>query len=129
MQSTKYNSGHFVLEAYYDSSWHMFDPDEEPDMLLLRKLGRPSVEQIAKDTNLLYRLYYNKPLVAADLMKSIKYGEVNELMPAKAYLFQVVSKHMSRFFWIVVILLIFIRKLRVVFLTKEYGASIFRKQK
>ncbi len=110
MQSTKYNSGHFVLEAYYDSSWHMFDPDEEPDLVLLRKLGRPSVEQIAKDTVLIKKLYSGKSQQIIDMMNNINYGETNRLMANRGYLFQEFTRYLSRFFWVLYVVIFYLKR-------------------
>lgn len=103
LKSQKNKFEHFVLEAYYDGSWHMFDPDFEPNMALLKSLKRPSVEQIARDTAMIAGLYNTRSSLVADLTKSITYGKINEMMPDSAYQFQNATKIFSRFCWVLYI--------------------------
>lgn len=103
LKSQKHGLEHFVLEAYYEGSWHMFDPDFEPNLALIKSLKRPSVEQIAKDTGMIASLYNSRASLMTGLTQSINYGKINEKMPGMAYLFQNTTKIFSRFYWLLLI--------------------------
>jgi hypothetical protein len=105
LKAKKYGE-HYTFETFYNKSWHFFDPDVEPDGNLLTGHNRPGIAELAKDTALLTAAYgrFSRELVIA-LFGSYKYGRENELIPARLYIFHDITKILSVFLWIALLMI------------------------
>lgn len=126
MQAPAYKNGHFAFEAFYDNKWHYFDPDMEPNTNLLMAEGRPSLEElrssIIADRSILTSLYPNANAdVLYALFNNYRIGEVNQLMPARTYVFATVTKALSYLssLFSLLIYFLFLKKVR-------FSVSVFR---
>jgi len=108
MKTMKYSQGHFTFETFYNGSWHFFDPDLEPDAKMLTAANRPSMERISGDAPLIKQLYNRQDTgMIVDLLRSNQYGNVNELIPARLYMFHKVTRFLSNYAWIGCLLIFF----------------------
>jgi hypothetical protein len=103
--SVKFNTndtsigGHFALQAYYQNSWHYFDPNKES----VKKQGDPSIETQIQNGEI-YAIYdsivskewLNKK-VEANLIKS----EKNEIEGNNMRLFHKITRFLSSWLWLV----------------------------
>lgn len=110
------NVGHFAFEVYYENRWHFIDTDQEPDVNVLKKYGRPSVEFLMANPSVVLEAYRNKanPEMFKRLLLSAKIGPVNKFPAPHAYLYQVVTKYVTYCGWIFVLCgLMIVRFIRV----------------
>jgi len=105
-------SGHFSFEAYYNKSWHFFDPDMEPDATLLNSHNRPDIATLAGNKELLLSAYKDySPDLVLDVFPSYFYGPVNTFPAPRGLIFQWVSLVLSYSLWLVfLIAFIFVRR-------------------
>jgi hypothetical protein len=97
--------GHFCLEVFYGGAWHFYDPDMEPDIALMDVYGRPDVAFIAKDNELISKLYSKyPPEMVMDLFPNYFYGQPNIFPAPRAIIFHKVSKFLSYTLWFFLLL-------------------------
>jgi hypothetical protein len=95
-------SGHFCLEAFYNGSWHFFDPDLEPDMSVLNAYNQPGIEFLVAHRDILKKAYRKMDPSRVDkLFPTYFYGKVNETEGKKARIFQQITKSLSYTIWII----------------------------
>jgi len=104
--------GHFCFEAFYAGKWHFFDPDLEPEIHTLARLGQPPIAELAKYPQLVNALYArNKRNYVQDEHTKYTYGKINKFPAPNARLYQYVTKYLSYTLWFWLILLyLFVRK-------------------
>ena len=51
--------GHFCYEVNYGNDWHFFDPNREPDEVVLNKYNRPSIKFLNEHPDILIAAYPN----------------------------------------------------------------------
>lgn len=103
-------AGHFAFEVFYSDSWHFFDTNREPDKDVLTKYNRPSVAFLKQHPEVTTEAYHNKsPEVFVRLIQSAKLGAANHKLAPFATFFQVATKYISFFGWVVVGLALVIR--------------------
>ncbi|NOT50152.1 MAG: hypothetical protein HOP10_02635 [Chitinophagaceae bacterium] len=95
--------GHFALEAYYNGSWHFYDPTLEPDTAMLNKHNRPGIKSLVADTALLVASYApsgkNEDYLL-NVLVNYSYGKPNVYPAPNALLFHKVTKLLSGTAWI-----------------------------
>lgn len=97
--------GHFTYEAAYDGKWHYFDPDKEPDYLLLTSLGRPSIEELSRNKEIMKAAYSSSQYFKdPDVIDSYFYGPVNTFPAPRAIIFQYITRFLSYTLWLWLIL-------------------------
>ncbi len=100
--------GHFCFEAAYEGSWHFFDPDVEPELMILTEYNRPSFEMLNKNDSLLFKLYDKQGNdYVLNVFKKYHYGEVNEFPAPHARIFQYATKYLSYTLWFWVLLIFY----------------------
>ena len=111
MFDTITNVGHFAYEVHYDSSWHFFDTNEEPDRQVLKKYNRPSTAFLAANPTIILEAYRSKkdPELFKRLLMSYKAGPVNVFPAPNASLYQTVTKWLSYYGWILILGIILFR--------------------
>ncbi len=111
MFDTESQVGHFIFEVYYNNSWHFFDSDVEPDIAVIRAYKRPSVEFLAKNPDVVAKLYknYDVPMFQR-LYQSYEAGPVNVFPARNALLYQSTTKLMSYIMWFILAVIIYIRR-------------------
>lgn len=104
--------GHFCFEAYYDNSWHFYDPDMEPNTKVLKAYNRPTVAFLANHPGIMLSAYQQYPAAKMnDLFSSFTYGKINAFAAPRAFLFQKVAKFLSYTIWtFFLVLFILIRR-------------------
>jgi hypothetical protein len=119
-------SGHFAFEVYYEGGWHFFDSDQEPDNQILKAYNRPSADFLAKNPTIVLEAYRNRsnPELFARLLASAKVGETNEFPALHAYIYQVITKFMTYFGWIIILLAAAIRHL-LFYRRKQFTISYY----
>jgi hypothetical protein len=108
------NTGHFAYEVYYEGGWHFFDTNQQPDADSLRKYNRPSVAFLATHPNIILSVYHKKkdPEMFKRLIMSYKLGPVDKFPAPNAYLYQLVTKFLTNFGWVIIWILIMFRSWR-----------------
>lgn len=99
-------SGHFCFEVFYNGKWHYYDPDKEPELEILERLGRPSIEELTADLSLLDSVYHREDeTVRRGYLLKYDYGQVNVFPAKKARLYQFGTKILSYtlFFWLLLL--------------------------
>lgn len=92
--------GHFCFEAKYGGKWHYFDPDMEPKIKLLIERDHPSIAELNKNDSLLKNIYmYKEGEYMLKLLKTSKYGKVNEFPAKNALVYQYFTKFLSYTLW------------------------------
>lgn len=93
--------GHFCYEVKYENSWHFYDPNREPDEVVLNKYNRPGIEYLNANAEILVAAYPkdDKNYVLA-LYKTYKLGSEGKLPGGNARLFQQFTKFLSYTLWI-----------------------------
>ena len=104
--------GHFAFEVFYNGSWHFFDPNMEPDNTLLNNLGRPGIDFLARNPEILTAAYHRYPKEKVlDIFPSYAYGPVNKFPAPRALIFQKTTQFLSYSIWLFfLILLIVVRR-------------------
>lgn len=94
--------GHFCYEVLYDQSWHFYDPNREPDDKLLAEYNRPGIEYLNLHKDILIKAY---PKDSAEyvigLYSTFSYGKEGQLPGKNAMIFQMVTKFLSYFSWLI----------------------------
>jgi hypothetical protein len=111
LQAQNYNTEHYIFEAFYDSSWHFYDPDLEPSSKLLWQMNRPSIAMLAKDsslTKLIYKDSWQNASLVVDLFRKYNYGNINAPIPKWLYFFHNISKALSLTAWMFCLALYFV---------------------
>ena len=105
------NSGHFCYEVYYYKQWHFFDTNQEPDLAILNKHNRPSIEDLAKNPEMILTAYKGKndPGLFLRLLTHYKLGPVNKYPAPNAFLYQRFTHLFNFFGWIFIGAIIFFR--------------------
>jgi hypothetical protein len=112
--------GHFCFEAFYNGSWHFFDPDMEPDNELLAKYNRPSVTFLSNHKDIMLHAYRQYPEdKMMDLFSSFSLGNVNSPAAPKAFLFQKISKFLSYTLWTFFLVLFILARKKYLRLRKQ----------
>jgi hypothetical protein len=111
MFDTVNNVGHFAYEVYYDNSWHFFDTNQEPDTEVLKRYNRPSVAFLAHHPEIVAAAYHKQkqPDMFQRLIMSHKVGPINVFPAPHAYVYQVATKFLSNFGWLIIGLCILAR--------------------
>ena len=93
--------GHFCYEIKYDNSWHFYDPNREPDEVVLNGHNRPSIQFLNEHPDILAAAYPNddKDYVLS-LYKTYKEEDEGKLPGGNARLFQQITKFLSYTSWI-----------------------------
>jgi hypothetical protein len=100
--------GHFCFEVFYHGSWHFFDPDLEPEIHTLAKLGRPGIRDLSLHPEVLNSLYAkNERTYVLDKLTTYTYGRANRFPAANARVYQYITKYLSYTLWFWLILLYF----------------------
>jgi len=84
--------GHFAFEVFYEGKWHFHDPDMEPDKTVLTNYGRPGIDFLVHNKDILLQAYhrYSQQEIVA-VFSSYSYGAVNKFPAPKAAIFQNVN--------------------------------------
>ena len=79
----KEGPGHFLTEVHYNSAWHIYDVDLEPNWEITQ-FKHPSIEYLVQNKDILYKIYGNKiSKKHLDLIiKTVNFGKPN-IYPAK----------------------------------------------
>jgi hypothetical protein len=110
MFDTVVQGGHFAYEAFYSESWHYFDPNKEPDYEVLKKYNRPSVAYLNQHPEIVMAAYRTKnPEFFRRLLLSSKFSAVNNKTAPVATIFQIVTKYMNYFGWLLMGIFMLIR--------------------
>jgi hypothetical protein len=93
-------TGHFCFETFYNGDWHFFDPDNEPDINVLKAHNIPSIAFLNANKNVLVEAYpqHSKEYVL-DVFTKYSYGAINTFPAPRAILFQKVSLFLSYTLW------------------------------
>jgi hypothetical protein len=92
--------GHYTLEANINNKWFFVDADLKPDFNSVG--GRKSLDEILTNRDQ-FPLYANTILDSNEIEKkfsTIQYGEPNVQPAPKAYLFQMITKKISHWGWL-----------------------------
>ena len=110
--------GHFCYEVKYGNDWHFYDPNREPEEVVLNKYNRPSIKYLNEHPDILIAAYPrdNKKFVL-DLYSTYKTEGEGKLPGGNARLFQQLTKFLSYTLWIFLGLLYFVFDKR--FLSKK----------
>lgn len=93
--------GHFTYEAAYDGKWHYYDPDKEPDNVLLTSLNRPSIEELSRDKEIMKAAYPNSQYFKIPgVIDSYFYGPVNTFPASRAIKYQYITRFLSYTLWL-----------------------------
>ncbi|RYG53239.1 MAG: hypothetical protein EOO01_04860 [Chitinophagaceae bacterium] len=113
MYDSTSQGGHFTFEVFYDSSWHFFDTDQEPDYQLIKKYKRPSIAYLQQNPALVLEMYRNRedPQLLLRLLQTGIPGPVNKFPAPNAMIYQRVTKFITMFGWLIVLSVIVLRRL------------------
>jgi hypothetical protein len=93
--------GHFAFEVFYGGSWHFHDPNLEPDKTLLNSYGRPGIDFLVHNPDILLKAYRNHSKeVIMDVFTSYTYGAVNKFPAPKAMIFQKITQFLTYSIWL-----------------------------
>lgn len=100
---------HFCSEVFYEGSWHFMDSDKEPAFSDNRPI--PSVEELSQDKELINKAYVrDSENVSLEQMSDIFNGDEilfyneNEFPAKKMHFFQTITKLLSDFLWLILLL-------------------------
>ena len=99
-------SGHFCFEVFYGDKWHFFDPDKEPELEILERYNRPSIQEITSNFGLLDSVYRKEDsTVRRGYLLKYTYGDVNTFPAKKARIYQYATMVLSYtlFLWLLLI--------------------------
>jgi hypothetical protein len=104
--------GHFAFEVFYDGTWHFHDPNMEPDKALLDSYGRPGIDFLVRNPEILTKAYAHYPaLKIMDIFPTYFYGPVNKFPAPKAYVFQKITLFLTYTIWFFfLVAFIFVRR-------------------
>jgi hypothetical protein len=104
--------GHFCYEVHYENSWHFYDPNREPDEIVLAERNRPSIQFLNDHKDVLYKAYpKDSAAFLTNLYGSFEIGKEGKLPGRNAILFQTATQILSYTLWIFIgLLYIFIRR-------------------
>lgn len=92
--------GHFAFEVLYDGTWHFHDPNMEPDKTVLNAYGRPSIDFLVHNPDILTKAYARyKPAIIMDIFPTYFYGPVNKFPAPKAIVFQKITLFLTYTIW------------------------------
>jgi hypothetical protein len=93
--------GHFAFEVFYDGTWHFNDPNMEPDNATLNMHGRPGIDFLVRNPEVLLKAYYRYGSEQImDIFPTYSYGAVNEFPAPKALIFQNLTRMLSYTIWL-----------------------------
>jgi len=116
--------GHFCFEVFYNARWHFFDPDLEPEIHTLARLGQPSIAELAKNTQLVNSLYArNKRNYVQDELTTFTYGKINKFPAPNARFYQYVTKYLSYTLWFWLIMLYFFVRKKLTYTKKQKACA------
>ncbi len=98
----KYGNGHFSYEIKLKDGWHYYDLDKEPDINVMEKNNRPSIDSLAKNTKMRRAAYSSETTEIKDELIP-KYNNKYPLnvFPAKNMLaFHRVTMFLSYTLWL-----------------------------
>jgi hypothetical protein len=115
-------TGHFILEAFYDKEWHIFDPNKEPEF---QGASHDSLDTFLNN-GYLTKAYSAKatPEAVKKMFSNRQVGQVNEFPAKNARLFHWVTGSLSKYF----IRLFFLSILGVSFIIKKLERNRTKKQ-
>jgi hypothetical protein len=105
--------GHYCLEVFYQDSWHYYDSNLEANFDSLTIV--PSTEDLIKNSEIRYQVYENR--ITREQVDNVfdlteaRTGEIDKFPASRAYVFQVATKFLSKFAWLLFLGLIFIERL------------------
>jgi hypothetical protein len=92
--------GHFAFEVFSDGKWHFHDPNMEPDKTVLNAYGRPGIDFLVRNPEILLKAYSRYPSEKVmDLFPNYSYGPINKFPAPRAIIFQRVTKVLSYTIW------------------------------
>ncbi|MBC7947569.1 MAG: hypothetical protein H7Y42_06795 [Chitinophagaceae bacterium] len=114
--------GHFCFEAYYNNSWHFFDPNQEPNDALLASYDRPSIEYLLEHNEILVSAYNHwAPERLLGMFNNYFYGKPNRFEAPNALVYQHITKFLSYTTWMFLLLaFLAVRKRYLRLLTPYY---------
>ena len=93
--------GHFAFEVFYDNAWHFNDPNLEPDKNVLNDYGRPGIDFLVHNPDVLLKAYSRYPKEKImDIFPNYFYGPVNTFPAPRAIIFQKITKFLSYTSWL-----------------------------
>jgi hypothetical protein len=100
---TIYFSSHYAVEARFDNNWFYFDPDMEPN---LTNETITNMDRLAK-SEYLYSAYksVSDSIMISKTLTSFKYGRNNAASAPRATIFHVITKFLSKTFWLLPLLI------------------------
>jgi hypothetical protein len=94
--------GHFAFEVFYDGTWHFNDPNLEPDKSVLDNHGRPGIDFLVRNPDILTKAYAHRSSEEIlDIFPTYSYGPVNKFPAPKALIFQKATHFLTYTIWIV----------------------------
>jgi hypothetical protein len=98
-QGRKYG-GHFCFEVFYNSGWHFYDTNMEPDVAVLNTYKRPSIAFLNDNPDILVKAYkqYSREEIL-DIFPAYTYGVVNKFPAPNAMIFQKITRMLSYTLW------------------------------
>lgn len=77
---TDETEGHFLVEVYYNSSWHLYDVNMEPDWEKINNsIERKSMHYFLKNKESLFKAYQGRldKKIFFDMLDNVKFGKIN----------------------------------------------------
>jgi hypothetical protein len=112
--------GHFCFEVYYESGWHFYDTNMEPDVNLLKNYGRPGIAFLVSHPEILIKAYRQYPQnEVLDIFPTYTYGEINKFPAPRAIVFQNFTKVLSYIAWFFFLFLFLIVRYRYLSLSSK----------
>lgn len=100
--------GHFCYEVLYDEKWHFYDPNREPDEMVLNTHNRPSIKELNEQPEILLQAYpRDSARFVLALYSTYRYGKPGVIPGRNAILFQTTTQILSYSIWIILALLYF----------------------
>jgi hypothetical protein len=120
--------GHFCFEAYYDKAWHFFDTDQEPNAEILAAYGRPSIEFLVKNDDILVAAYNHwTPERLRGMFHNYSYGKPNEFAAPNALIYQQVTKFLSYTAWLFFLMAFLAVRRRYLRLITPYNYNVWNR--
>jgi hypothetical protein len=115
------DNGHFCFEVYYNSGWHFYDPDMEPNVAVLNAYNRPSIAFLTENPEILLKAYHQYPREKTlDIFMNYSYGAVNTFAAPKAMIFQKATKIFSYIIWLFFLIAFIIVRKKYLRLSRQH---------
>lgn len=122
-------SGHFCFEVYFEGGWHFYDTNMEPDPNVLNSYGRPGIEFLVNNPNILVKAYGRYPAnEILDIFPTYQFGEINKFPAPKALIFQKLTRilsYLAWFFFLFLFLIVRHKYLRIRSNTNVWNSRIY----